>query len=198
VGGHEDGLSGDGIKTYYLLIKSGALSGGNLDISFDKISITHNVSHAEAVTNSNFGSSTGWSELAIASSLSLNYNDSTLAKVPTNSAGSVLRITRPAGVSDYINGAIYQAITLEGGQRYTLSGVFKDNGSSNAWAEIYLLSQAPVNGVDVIDTTTKVDFTTAPISEIEDLFKSYSTVEYDVHSGLQHWLTTSDQLNLFN
>ena len=50
-----------------------------------------------------------------------------------------------------------------GGSSYTLSGLFKDNGSANTWAEMYLLDKPPVPGKDVVDMNGKVDFTTATV-----------------------------------
>jgi len=184
-------VGGTGTKTYYFVIKSGANAGANPDVTFDKISITNDSTKTELITNGNFGSSTGWTQLTISGSENLDFNFSGAGKTPTGSEGGVLRITRPDGVTGEINGGVYQAISLQGGQTYTLSGVFKDNGSVNTWAEMYLLDKEPTQGVDVIDMNGKVDFATAPIADIENLYKSYATQAYDVHSGLLKYLTTT-------
>jgi endoglucanase len=190
-------VGGTGPKTYYFVIKSGANAGSDPDVSFDKISIVDTASNAEAITNGNFGANTGWTTLPIEGSLSLNFNDTTAGKAPTGSDGAVLRITRPAGVTGEINGGIYQAITLQGGRSYTLSGVFKDNGSANTWAEMYLLDKPPVAGKDVVDMNGKVDFSTATVAEIETLYKSYATQPLEPHPGLAKWLTSATPPDLF-
>ncbi|WP_457390779.1 cellulase family glycosylhydrolase [Roseateles sp. P5_E1] len=190
-------VGGTGRKTYYFVIKSGASGGSNPDVSFDKISITNTATNAELITNGGFGSNTGWTELTISGKLNLDFNASAAGKSPTGSEGAVLRVTRPDGITGEINGGVYQAIILEGGQTYALNGVFKDNGSANTWAEMYLLDKEPVQGKDVIDMNGKVDFTTATVAEIEALFKSYATQAYDVHSGLAQWMVSSTAPEVF-
>jgi endoglucanase len=190
-------VGGTGPKTYYFIIKSGANAGSDPDVSFDKISIVDTATHAEVIKNGDFGSDAGWTTLPITGSLALNFNETTAGKTPTGSAGAVLRITRPSGVTGEINGAVYQAITLQGGRTYTLSGVFKDNGSANTWAEMYLLDKPPVPGKDVIDMNGKVDFTTATLREIETLFKSYATQPLEAHPGLAKWLVSPTAPEVF-
>lgn len=184
-------VGGTGSKTYYFVIKTGANAGANPDITYDKISIVNDATKAEVIKNGNFGASTDWTTLTISGSENLDFNYSGAGKLPVGSDGAVLRITRPDGVTGEINGGIYQAITLEGGQSYTFSGTFRDNGSVNSWAEMYLIDQAPVAGKDVLDMTGKVDFTTAPLADIEKLFKSFATQPYDVNSGLAKYLPTT-------
>lgn len=190
-------VGGTGPKTYYFVIKSGALGGSNPDVSFDRISITNTATNAEVITNGGFGSSTGWTTLTISGAPKLDFSSAAAGKAPTGSEGAFLRVTRPDGSTGEINGGIYQAITLQGGQTYALNGVFKDNGSANTWAEMYLLDKAPAQGKDVIDMNGKVDFTTASVAEIETLFKSYATQAYDVHSGLAQWMTSSTAPEVF-
>lgn len=184
-------VGGTGSKTYYFVIKTGANAGANPDVVYDKISIVNDATKAELINNGNFGANTGWTTLSISGSEDLDFNYNTAGKTPVGSEGAVLRITRPAGVTGEINGGIYQAITLEGGQSYTFSGTFKDNGSVNTWAEMYLIDQAPVAGKDVLDMTGKVDFTTASVTDIENLFKGFATQAYDVNSGLAKYLPTT-------
>ena len=135
--------------------------------------------------------------MTISGSLNLDFNDATAGKAPAGSDGAVLRVTRPAGVTGEVNGGVYQAITLQGGKTYTLSGVFKDNGSVNTWAEMYLLDKPPVQGKDVVDMNGKVDFTTATAAEIEALFKSYATQANEPHSGLAQWLVSATAPEVF-
>lgn len=181
-------VGGSGTKTYYFVIKTGTISGANPDISYDKISIVNDASKAEMVNNGNFGSNTGWTNLTISGSLQFDFNNNTAGKTPVGSEGAVLRVTRPDSVAGDINGGIYQAISLTGGQTYTFSGSFKDNGSVNTWAEIYLIDQEPVAGKDVLDMNGKVDFTTASVADIEKLFKSFATQAYDVNAGLAKYI----------
>jgi endoglucanase len=190
-------VGGTGPKTYYFVIKSGALAGSNPDVSFDKISLTNTATNTEVVSNGGFGSSAGWTALTISGKVNLDFNAMAAGKTPTGSEGGVLRVTRPEGVSGEINGGVYQAITLQGGQTYALSGVFKDNGSANTWAEMYLVDKEPVQGKDVIDMNGKVDFATAPVAEIESLFKSYATQALEPHSGLKQWLTSATAPEVF-
>lgn len=190
-------VGGTGPKTYYFVIKTGAVGGSDPDVTFDKISIVDTASNAEVIANGGFGSNTGWTTLAISGTLALDFNDTTAGKAPTGSDGAVLRVTRPAGVTGEINGGVYQAITLQGGRSYTLSGVFKDNGSANTWAEMYLLDKPPVPGKDVVDMNGKVDFTTATVAEIEALFKSYATQANEPHSGLAQWLVSATAPEVF-
>lgn len=191
-------VGGEGSKTYYLVIKTGANADSNPDVTYDSISLINDDTDEEVLVGGSFGSNTGWTELAITNSTAFNYNSTEASKLPTGASGAVLHITRPDGVTGEINGAIYQEITLEGGQSYTFSGVFKGNGSTNTWAEIYLVEEEPVAGVDVIDMTGKVDFTTASVEEIEALFTSYGTVGYDVHAGLAKWLVTDEHNDVFD
>lgn len=189
---------GTGDKTYYLVVKTGANGGANPDVTFDSISLKNAATNEELLANSNFGVSGGWSELTISGSLSFNYNSTDATKAPTGSDGPVLHITRPVGVDGEINSAIYQQVTLKGGQTYNFSGVFKGNSSVNTWAEIYLIEDAPVAGKDVVDNAGKVDFTTAPVEAIEALFKGYGEVGYDVNAGLAKWLVTDEHNDVFD
>lgn len=191
-------VGGEGTKTYYLVIKTGATANGNPDVTYDSISLMDDDTDQEMLNGGAFGSGTGWTELTISNSLNFDYNNTDSTKQPTGSNGAVLRITRPTGVTGEINGALYQQVTLEGGKTYTFSGVFKDNSSVETWAEIYLVDTQPVANVDIIDMTGKVDFTTASIEEIEDLFESYGTVGYDVHAGLAKWLVTDEHNDVFD
>ncbi|MDF3014011.1 MAG: endoglucanase [Cellvibrio sp.] len=189
---------GTGDKTYYLVIKTGANGGANPDVTFDSISLKNTTTNEELLANGNFGTTGGWSELTISGSLNVNYNNTDISKAPTGSEGAVLHITRPDGVTGEINGALYQQITLKGGQTYDFTGVFKGNGSVTTWAEIYLIEDAPIAGKDVVDNAGKVDFTTAPVEEIEALFKSYGDVGYEVNAGLAKWLVTDEHNNVFD
>lgn len=49
------------------------------------------------------------------------------------------------------NGAIYQAVQVKGGQRYTFSATVAGSGASNTWLEFYLGTSAPAQGSDYGD-----------------------------------------------
>lgn len=190
-------VGGSGARTFYLVIKVGANSGSQPDVSFDGISLADTASGVQAVTGGGFGAAGGWTPLSISGSLQIDFAHAAADQAPAGSAGPVLRLTRPAGVGGEINGGIYQAVTLQGGRSYTLGGVFRDNGSSNTWAEVYLLDKPPVPGQDVVDMAGRVDFTTATVAEIEALFKRYATQAYEVHGGLAKWLPGSTAPPIF-
>ena len=65
-----------------------------------------------------------------------------------------------------------------GGETYTLSGVFRDLGSSDTWAEVYLVDVAPVNGQDVVnpDRLPDIDINTWSQQQIEDYLRTLSTM----------------------
>jgi endoglucanase len=190
-------VGGTGPRTYYFVIKTGALAGSDPDVSFDRIRIVDDDASSKVIANGDFGSNAGWSTLVIDGSLALNFNETAAGKTPAGGRGPALRITRPAGVTGAINGGVYQAITLQGGRTYTLSGVFKDNGSTNTWAEMYLLDKPPVPGKDIVDMQGKVDFTTATVAEIETLFKRYATQPLEAHPGLVKWMTSTTSPGVF-
>ncbi len=186
-------ISGTGERTLYLVIKAGATPDGSLDVTFDKVSLTDDSTGTDVINNGNFGSAAGWTPWTIVGEQTLDF--SFTGDAPAGSDSPVLRMTGGADV----NAGIYQAITVTGGQSYTLSGVFRDNASSNAWAEVYLVNEPPVTGVDVTgEQLPTLDFTSASIEQIEALFKSFATMEYDVHQGLMHWLTTDEPTDLFS
>lgn len=184
-------LPGEGEQTYYFVVKAGALADGALDVTFDEISLVDDETGSEVLNNGSFGSANGWTEWHVNGTQTFDYSDAD--NLPTGAASPALRM---AGAD--VNGGVYQAITLHGGQTYTLSGVFKDNGSTDAWAEIYLVSAEPQTAVDVTgETLPKMDFTTAPLEDIEALFESFATMEYDLHEDLMQWLTAEESPNIF-
>ncbi|PAJ75084.1 endoglucanase [Pseudoalteromonas sp. NBT06-2] len=188
-----------GKQTYYLVIKSGTCCGGKLDITLDKISLLDDLGN-EVILNGNFGSQNSWTTWVASGAPTIDYNVTDADSFPTGSEGTVLRMS---GLTDTniteFNGGIYQAITLEGGKNYTLSGVFKDNTSVNAWAEIYIVTDEPVEGKDVVSEQAlpSVDFANAPIAEIESIFQLYGTVEYDIHQPLLTAMTATQASTLY-
>jgi len=189
----------EGKQTYYLVVKLGACCGGKLDITLDKISLLDDLGN-EVIFNGNFGSQNDWTTWAASSAPTIDFNVTDVDSLPAGSEGAVLRMS---GVTDTniteFNGGIYQKITLEGGKNYTLSGVFKDNESVNAWAEIYIVTDEPIDGVDVVSEQAlpSVDFANAPIAEIESVFQLYGTVEYDIHQPLLTAMTATEASTLY-
>lgn len=185
-------IGGSGERTLYLVIKAGATPDGTLDVTFDSLSLTNDSTGTNVINNGSFGSAIGWTLWTVVGEQTVDYNFT--GDAPAGSESPVLRLTAGADV----NAGIYQAITVTGGQSYTLSGVFKDNASTNAWAEIYLVAEKPVTGVDVTgEQLPTLDFITASVEQIETLFQSFFTMEYDVHQGLMHWLTSVEPATLF-
>ena len=190
---------GEGSKTYYIIIKTGANAGSIPDVTYDNISLVNTATDEDLIVNGDFEEGfTGWTTVAISGETANDFYFTQAEKLPTGGTGAALHIGRPTGVDGEINSAIYQAVTLEAGQEYVFNGVFRGNNSNNTWAEIYLIEDEPVAGVDVIDDQGRVDFTTASAEEIEALFASYGTVEYDVHAGLAHWLVTDEHNDVFD
>jgi len=183
-----------GAQTYYLVIKSGACCDGILDVTLDKLSLLDELGN-EVILNGNFGSSSHWVTWTANGSPTIDFNSTDASKLPKDSDGAVLSMKGGANV----NGGIYQAITLEGGKNYTLSGVFKDNSSANAWSEIYIVTDIPVDGKDVLaqDALPSVDFANAPIEEIEAVFQLYGTTDYEIHQPLLAAMTASEPSSLY-
>ena len=189
----------DGEQTYYLVIKFGACCNGRLDTSVDKVSLLDDQGK-ELLINGNFGSGGNWTTWNVSGALTLDYNYTVQSGLPEGSDGPALRMTGTtnAEVAD-INGGIYQVVTLEEGRNYTFSGVFKDNGGTDTWAEFYLVADIPVDGVDILNSESlpSVDFANAPIKEIEDIFKLYGSVEYDIHQPLLAAMTADENSTLY-
>lgn len=192
-------LSGDGPKTYYLVVKFGACCGGRLDVSLDNLSLksTNNV---EVITNGTFGSSNGWQTWNAAQQPVIQFNTVSSSTAPSGASGGYLRMSgTPSNSSATVNGGIYQQITLQGGESYVLSGVFKDNNSSSTWAEVYIVNDEPQNGTDIVaeESIPSVDFAAASKTDIEALFTKFGTVEYEVHQPLLQALTSNQPSTLY-
>ncbi|MFT5755445.1 MAG: endoglucanase [Alteromonadaceae bacterium] len=183
----------EGMKTYYLVVKFGSIADGNLDVSLDNLSLLDDMGN-DLIVNGNFGSASDWTTWAASTAPTIDFNTTDASKFPTGAEGGVLRMS---GVD--INGGIYQAITLEGGKKYAFSGVFKDNESVDAWAEIYIVADAPLEGADIVagDSIPAVDFAIDPIEDIEALFELFGTVEYEVHQPLLDAMTATEPSTLF-
>ncbi|MGD8174925.1 carbohydrate-binding protein [Marinimicrobium sp. ARAG 43.8] len=185
-------VPGEGGQTYYLVIKAGACCGGTLDVSLDSLALRLAGSDTNLLVNGDFGSDEGWTLWTADADISVDFNADTR---PTNGDGAALRLT---GSSD-TNGGLYQAVTLTGGETYHFDGLFSDNGSDSAWAEIYLAQEMPEDGTDITGAVLpQLNFHTAPLEDIEALFESFGTLEYDVHTPLKTWLNAEESPTLFD
>ena len=189
----------EGLQTYYLVVKFGACCDGSLDVSLDKLSLVDEDNN-ELILDGDFGSSSNWTNWTVSVAPVMNFNETDNATMPTGGDAPYLRMTgtTDSAVTDF-NGGIYQAITLEGGKNYTLSGVFKDNGSVNSWAEIYITAEVPVDGVDIIadEALPSLDFANDSIEAIEAVFELYGTLEYEVHQPLLNAMTATSTSELY-
>lgn len=186
-------IPGDAAQTFYLVVKVGATQEGELDVSFDSLRLTRADSDEQLLTNGDFGSGANWHTWSVTGSQTLDFDYAD--EVPEGGDAPVLRITGPADT----NGGIYQAMILEPNTDYRFSGTFRDNGSSESWAEVYLVSAEPVEGIDVTgEQVPTLDFHNDSLETIEKFFRSLSTMEYDLHEPLMQWLTAEQGPNLFN
>ncbi|MCK7597639.1 cellulase family glycosylhydrolase [Microbulbifer sp. CAU 1566] len=185
-----------GAQTYFLVVKFGSCCDGALDASIDSLSIVDTETGNELLANGGFGSESGWTSWYQSAPPTLNFNATDAALTPTGSDGPVLHMS---GAAD-VNGGIYQPVTLESGRNYQFSGVFRDNGSTNAWAEIYLVASQPVDGTDVLaeGPFASLDFNSAPKEEIEALFRAFGSVPYDIHETAREALTAETGPDLFD
>jgi endoglucanase len=185
---------GSGTKTMYLVIKTGAFNGS--DVIYDDIKLTQNSTGNNILLNGNFGSADNWTEVAVwgdPRTYTFDYAAGTFAGSDT---GPALRVASAAGN----NSLIYQAVQIEGGQSYTLSGKFKDLGAtgSDMWAEIYLVPDMPVQWVDVTGRVLpKVDINSSTVTEIEDFFEFFGNMDYVINSSVTNAMTSSERSVLF-
>ncbi len=184
---------GTGPATLYVVLKNGALSANTFDVVWDEISLVHDTTGQELLTNGGFGSAAGWSEYHHEHPVNHDYAHTGLR--PTGAVGPALRMYGTAPAAHIANGGVYQAVTVTGGESYTLHGVFRDIGSSATWAEVYLGAAPPVDGQDLLnpDRLPSIDIDTWTQPQIESYLQTLSTMEYDIHDDLMYWLTTAEE-----
>ncbi|WDE06272.1 cellulase family glycosylhydrolase [Thalassomonas viridans] len=186
--------SGEGSKTMYLVIKTGAFNGS--DVTYDNIQLTNDVTGENILINGDFGSDSGWTELSLwgdPRTYDFNYDAGEFAGSDT---GPALRITSPAGN----HSLIYQAVQVEGGQSYTLSGKFKDNGAggNDMWAEIYLVPDMPQEWVDVQGRSLpQIDVNSSSKEEIEAYFAAFGTMDYILNDYVLEAMTAEQAPEIF-
>ncbi|AFU98526.1 cellulase family glycosylhydrolase [Simiduia agarivorans] len=186
--------AGEGTKTMYLAIKTGSFNG--TDVSYDSIALTNDATGDNLVVNGEFGSDTGWTKVQVwgdPHNYDYNYAAGEIAGVDTSPS---LRVTAPAGH----NTVIYQAVEVQGGQSYTLSGRFKDNGDggNDMWAEIYLVPDEPQWWQDVDGRALpKVDINNDSIEAIEDFFSAFATMDYVQNDAVMTSLKSDAPATIF-
>ena len=185
---------GEGTKTMYLVIKTGAFNG--TDVTYDNISLTNDITGDNILLNGDFGSNENWTELSIwddARTYDYNYEAGEFAGSDT---GEALRITSPTGN----HSLIYQAIDVTGGQSYTITGKFKDNGSANndMWAEIYLVPDMPQESEDVTGRVLpQVDVHNSSLEEINAFFTSFGSMDYVINQAVFDSLVADEASGIF-
>ena len=183
-------------QTMYLVLKTGSFKG--TDIIYDEIKLTNDLTGENIVLNSDFGDASHWQTVSLWNNLptvDFNYAAGDFAGSDT---GSALQITAPTGGH---NVAVYQAVQVEAGASYTISGKFKDLGGSarEMWSEIYLVPSEPQQNVDVKGTVLNpVSVYDSSIEEIEAFFTQFAEMEYVVNHWVVNALTREEPAQVYN
>ena len=183
-------------QTMYLVLKTGSFKG--TDIIYDEIKLTNDLTGENIVLNSDFGDASHWQLISLWNNpptVDFNYAAGDFAGSDT---GSALKITAPSGGHNF---AVYQAVQVEAGASYTISGKFKDLGGSarEMWSEIYLVPSKPQQNVDVTGTVLNpVSIYDSSIEEIEAFFTQFAEMEYLVNQWVVNALTREEPAQVFN
>ncbi|WP_111977735.1 cellulase family glycosylhydrolase [Algibacillus agarilyticus] len=185
---------GEGSKTMYLVIKTGAFNG--TDVTYDNIKLTNDTTGENILINGDFGSDDSWTEVSLWGDPRTYDFQYAAGEFAGSDTGHGLRITSPAGN----HSLIYQAVEVEGGQSYTISGKFKDNGDNNndMWAEIYLVPDMPQEWVDVTGRSLpSIDVNNSSLNDINTFFESFGTMDYVINQGVVDALTADEKPKIF-
>ena len=169
-------------QTMYLVLKSGSF--GETDVVFDEIKLTNDATGENIVVNGSFDDDSGWQMVSLWSDLPAVEFDYPAGEFAGSDTGTALRISAPNGNH---NVAVYQAVQVEPGANYTISGKFKDLGASGnqMWSEVYLVPEEPQQGVDVQGTVlSPINVYDSSQQEIEEFFTQFADMEY----VLNHWV----------
>lgn len=186
--------NGNDAKTMYLVIKTGSFNG--TDVVYDDIQLTNEATGENILANGGFGSSDNWTEVSVWGDprvYDFNYQAGPFAG---SDSGDALRVTADAGH----NSLIYQAVEIEPGASYILSGKFKDLGANgnDMWAEIYLVPEQPQEWVDVDGRVLpNVDLNSSSLDKITQYFASYGEMDYVPNSYVKTSLTSTEPASLF-
>lgn len=184
----------DSDQTYYLVIKSGSMGSGQ-NILIDDLQLVAQSSGENIVANSAFDTAQNWTEWSATD----DDPASDSLQVDVGFAQDTNNVLRLHASENFVNGGVYQAVNLKGGESYLLSGHFKDDGSTDTWAEFYLLPAAPDNGQDISGAAMpSIDLNSASIEEIESYFTLMSTVEYELNQSVFDSLTAVGEADIFN
>ncbi|MFB3882311.1 MAG: glycoside hydrolase family 5 protein [Armatimonadota bacterium] len=178
---------GEGPVTVYLVLKAWAGEGGRAEVVFDDVGLTDEATGKQMASNGGFGTEEGWRRWSGAGKVAADFAYN--AGEPTGGRGPCLRLSAEGGAS----GGVYQALKLEGGRSYRLSGVFRDLGCSaeSVSVEVYLRRDAPVDGQDYVAggaPGSEVDLNCSSAEEIEAYFRSLATMEYVMYDELREAL----------
>jgi hypothetical protein len=120
----------------------------------------------EMLLNSGFDDDSGWTVYYVGATDTTYYEFGYTGDGPANGSGPCLRVWTEAG--SYSNILFWQAVTLEAGKEYQVSGAFcdiTDGGVQNFWCEFNISAEAPVEGVDW----------TPPAGANTDIFLAFNT-----------------------
>ena len=173
---------GSEAQTMYLVLKTGSF--GETDVVFDEIMLTNDATGENIAVNGSFGNGTGWQAVSLWGDLPTIEFDYPAGEFAGSDSGAALRVSAPNGNH---NVAIYQAVQVEPGANYTISGKFKDMGTSGnqMWSEVYLVPEEPQQGVDVLGTVlSPINVYDSSQQEIEEFFTQFADMEY----VLNHWV----------
>ena len=181
-------------QTYYLIVKSGSLGSGQ-NILIDDLQLVAQSSGENIVMNSGFDTAQNWTKWSATHADPMN---DALEVTVGYAQGSENMLRINAGAS-FVNGGVYQAVNLKAGESYLLSGHFKDDGSTDTWAEFYLLPDAPTNGQDISAAAMpSIDLNTAALADIESYFALMASVEYEVNQSVFAALTAAEPADIFH
>lgn len=193
-------------QTMYLVIKTGA--NGSIDVTYDNIQLIEKRaadddagSDVNILTNGEFNSAQGWTRLAISGDVPASYD---FAHEPESFAGSntgtALRITSAVPV----NGMIFQPVQIKANRQYEISGKFRENSASapdaheQTWAEVYLIPDQPVAGVDVLGQVLQaVDLHSSSQSDISNFFASFADMKIARNEWVIDALSAAEPADLF-
>jgi glucan 1,3-beta-glucosidase len=183
-------------QTMYLVLKTGSFKG--TDVVFDEIELTNDETGENIIVNGSFGNAGGWQAVTIQNSLPVIDYNYAAGEFAGNDTGAALRISAPNGDHNF---ALYQAIQVDPGASYTISGKFKDliGGVTELWAEVYLVPEQPQQGVDVLGTVLKapnVNLSTA--QEFETYFSLFSDMDYEINHWVVDALTREEPARVYN
>ncbi|HXB92035.1 MAG TPA: PKD domain-containing protein [Puia sp.] len=113
------------------------LGHGGYDTTSQIVSVANDDPGINILTNPSLTTNSGWTNLNISGSVN-----------PAFTAQG-LNFTAPSG---FVNGGVYQAITVKTGVPYTFSANVSGSGATNSWLEFYIGFTVPQQGTDYTDS----------------------------------------------